>query len=117
MRETGGEPGVLFEGNLAFAIDLAASRLVSKGRGELARRAAVLARAIITGHPFVDGNKRTGMACIDLVLQRNGNRLVVSNEEGTEFALRVARGEVSLEELASWIEDHTRKLDARRGLP
>ena len=37
-------------------------------------KAAVYARNIISGHPFVDGNKRTAMAAASVFLEGNGYR-------------------------------------------
>lgn len=108
---------MLFAGDLAFTIELSASRFIAPGEDELARRAAVLVRGIILGHPFLDGNKRTGMACLSLVLERNGYELAVDETEGVEFALRVARGELSMDDLATWIHGHARKVHGEAGLP
>lgn len=56
----------------------------------LAEKAAMLAWIIISGHVFWDGNKRTGMSVLDVLLRWNGCYLDATNEDIVQVALRVA---------------------------
>lgn len=69
-------------------------------------KAAALLESLILNHPFVDGNKRTGIAAAALFLRRNGWRLETSNEALASFTLRVADGHVPLVEIAAWLGDN-----------
>ena len=53
-------------------------------------KAAVLARGIICGHVFLDGNKRTGLAAAALFLEYNGCDLDLSDEDLLALALDIA---------------------------
>ncbi|MCL4834192.1 MAG: type II toxin-antitoxin system death-on-curing family toxin [Caldilineaceae bacterium] len=70
-------------------------------------KAAALMQSLVNNHPFVDGNKRVGIAASALFLQRNGHRLVASNSEVEEFTLAVARGERSFDDIAVWFAAQT----------
>ena len=47
---------------------------------------------IVNNHPFVDGNKRTGLACAYLFLAINGYELECDPDEFAEMVLDVAKG-------------------------
>ncbi len=72
----------------------------------LARKAAKYAFQIIVGHPFVDGNKRTGCSCALAFLGQNGGRLASSipDDDLVEMAMAVAMGQMDLDELTTWFE-------------
>lgn len=53
-------------------------------------KAAALARGIICGHMFVDGNKRTGLAAVRLFLEYNGWDFDLPDEELEALALVIA---------------------------
>jgi death-on-curing protein len=76
----------------------------------IAEKASALAWTIITGHVFHDGNKRTGMSAMDLLLRLNGYRLDAAHEEIVKIAIRAgsARDLVqhcNLEEFTRWVRD------------
>jgi death-on-curing protein len=69
IEQSGGTPGILNLGALKSALQ---QPPMSIG-GEylyptLAEKAAVLAFSIIRNHPFIDGNKRTGHAAMEVFL-------------------------------------------------
>ncbi len=71
-------------------------------------KAAVIMERIIRGHPFTDGNKRTGyLAGITMLELLVG--LTVETEEGeaVEVCLAVEDERMGAEELASWMFDHS----------
>ena len=70
-------------------------------------KAAALMHSPIANHPFVDGNKRTGIAAAGLMLMRNGWRLEASNAQLEAFTLRVARGESDSAEIARWLRSNS----------
>lgn len=74
---------------------------------DLFTKAAVLMHSLIANLPFVDGNKRTGIAAAGLVLMRNGWRLEASNAQLEAFTLRVARGESDSAEIARWLRSNS----------
>lgn len=108
IAETGGSHGVRDLG----ALEAAAARPRMTFDGEelypdVFSKAAALMESIIRNHPFVDGNKRTGIAAAALFLLRNGWLLTASNEEVEEFTLRVARSEATFDDIVHWLRQHT----------
>lgn len=72
-------------------------------------KAALYARNIISNHPFIDGNKRTGMAATFVFLE--DNELITKVEEGEieEFALKIIKEKLEIKEIAVWLKKHFRK--------
>ena len=71
-------------------------------------KAAALMELVIQCHPFVDGNKRTGVASATYLLRKHGYRLArVTNAQLVELSLNVAIYRMSTEQLEAWFEDHT----------
>ena len=73
-------------------------------------KAAVYARTIIMNHPFIDGNKRTGMAASIVFLERNGYMSIAKDGEIEEFALKVVTEKLSLGIIANWFKKHSKKI-------
>ena len=75
----------------------------------LFQKAAVYAHHIITGHIFLDGNKRTGLHCAILFLEFNGCTLRLDIEDSIiELGFKIADGtitdiEMIADHIASWI--------------
>ena len=69
-------------------------------------KAAVYAFNIITRHIFIDGNKRTGMACAFQFLELNDYSISdsIPTDEIVDIALKVAKNNANLTDLANWIE-------------
>lgn len=69
-------------------------------------KAAVYWHGIATSHCFSDGNKRTATMTALVFLELNDVALKANDDELFEIAIRVATSEISLQELAKWIESH-----------
>ena len=104
IAETGGEHGLRDLGLLLSAV---ARPQASFNQADLYpnifTKAAALLESLIGNHPFVDGNKRTGITAAALFLRLNGCQLKVSNQELENFTLRVAQGGVSQEQIVDWL--------------
>jgi death-on-curing protein len=61
---------------------------------------------LVQNHPFIDGNKRIGLAAAIAFLGQNDLWLEAGEEELTEFVLRVARGELQKADAAVFLRDH-----------
>ena len=57
--------------------------------------AAAYTAAIINNHPFVDGNKRTGLVVGVLFLELNGTTFTASEADATRAVFDLAAGELS----------------------
>lgn len=58
---------------------------------------------ICKNHPFVDGNKRTALACCVVFLYLNGWTMTAAQNDAADTVLAVASGTMSKTELASWL--------------
>ena len=67
---------------------------------DLFEQAAAYAFHICQNHPFVDGNKRVGLAAALVYLDLNGIELEDPNEELYELMMNVAKGRTKKEEIA-----------------
>ena len=77
---------------------------------DLWARAGALMQSLIQNHPFVDGNKRTGLVATGILLERNGYRLAAGNEQVFEFTMLVARGDATHEGIACWLKENSERL-------
>jgi death-on-curing protein len=105
VAETGGMHGVRDLGLLESAV--ARPQATFDGMElytTLFMKAAALLDSLINNHPFVDGNKRTGIAAAALLLRINGYHLTVTNPELERFTLQVATHHLPLPQIAAWFE-------------
>lgn len=70
--------------------------------------AALYARNIIQNHPFLDGNKRTGMTAAAVFLNKNGYCFSAHKWEIVKFALKIAKEKLELEKIAAWLKHHSK---------
>ena len=72
----------------------------------LSQKAAVYAHHIITGHIFLDGNKRTGLHCAVLFLEFNGCTLRLDLDDSIiELGFKIADGSITdIEDIATHIQ-------------
>ena len=73
---------------------------------DLFTKVAALMDSLVRNHPFVDGNKRTGIAAAAMFLRINGYRLIAKNEELEQYTLEEAQSLHSVEEMAGWFQTH-----------
>ena len=71
-------------------------------------KAASLIESILKNHPFIDGNKRTGYVLARLLLLQNGQDINASEQEKYDFVINIASGKMRFEEIASWLDKHSK---------
>ncbi|HEX8931852.1 MAG TPA: type II toxin-antitoxin system death-on-curing family toxin [Patescibacteria group bacterium] len=76
---------------------------------DIFEKAASFMHSLILNHPFVDGNKRTGMVGGLVFLEINGFSLQVQQGELVETALVIATKKLDIEKTTAWIQSHTEK--------
>jgi death-on-curing protein len=106
--ETGGDHLLRDVGLLASAV--ARPRAAFGGQelySDLFAQAAALMQSLLLNHPFLDGNKRTGITAAALLLLRNGYRLTADNAGLERFTFAVVNGQQSLQEMAAWFRAHS----------
>jgi len=108
IATTGGEHGVRDLGLLESAV--ARPQAAFDGEDlypDLWRKTAALMQSLVQNHPFVDGNKRTGITAAAMFLRRNGRILQTSSAELERFTLWVTEERPLLDEITSWFEGHS----------
>jgi death on curing protein len=78
---------------------------------DLFSKAATFMDSLVNNHPFVDGNKRTGITAAALFLRQNGYRLTATNPELEAFTLKVASSRVEVNEIAAWFRTHSASIE------
>jgi death-on-curing protein len=73
-------------------------------------KGAALMHSIFKNHPMIDGNKRSSWIALNSFFEINGKTINADTEDAFEFVLAVATDAINLEQMASWIKDHTEAL-------
>ena len=102
----GGAPGVRDIGALASALARPRQHFAYAGQADVVDLAALLTVAIVRGHPFVDGNKRTGFVLGVLFLELNGYQFKASEEAAASAVLALASGAMDEGEYAAFVRDN-----------
>jgi death on curing protein len=72
-------------------------------------KAAALFHSLAAHHVFIDGNKRTASCAVGRFLEANGFQPRWKADEMEAFALKVAKGESEIAEIADWFDEHTQE--------
>jgi death on curing protein len=107
LRQFGGAEGLRDEGLLDSALARPLNRFAYEDERDLCRLAASYAKGIAQNHPFVDGNKRAALLAAGVFLMLNGLDLTAEQPMATIAVLDLAAGEMTEEEFAAWLRDHT----------
>lgn len=65
---------------------------------------------LVKNHPFIDGNKRIGLACADVFLAMNEIELTMTEDEAYEFTMRVASEDVAKEEITLFFQNNSKTM-------
>jgi death-on-curing protein len=108
IQDFGGASGVRDIGMLESAV----SRLFQTFGGEELypspyEKAAALAESLIKNHPFIDGNKRTGVLAMIALLKEYNKDLNVENKDLYSFTISISTGETKFEKIVDWLKKNT----------
>lgn len=107
ITDTGGARGIRDLNTLDSAI--AQPRMTFDGIDlypTITEKASALGFSLIMNHPFLDGNKRTGHAAMEIFLVLNGYEINAPVDEQEGVMLRLAAGELSRDEFTDWLRAH-----------
>ncbi len=104
----GGASGLRDAGLLDSALARPMNLLLYGDGPSLFALAAAYGAGIIRNHPFVDGNKRTGLLAISVFLALNGYGFDPAQDDEVRMILALAAGHLSDEELTVWIEQNSK---------
>ena len=107
IEQSGGSAGIHSMGALESAL---AQPHTTFGGEELyptlIEKAAALGFSLISNHPFVDGNKRTGHAAMEVFLILNGYEIDASVDEQEQIILKLAAGKLERRAFTDWLRTH-----------
>jgi len=107
IAATGGAAGIRDLGALESAV---AQPRASFGGEDLypgvIEKAAALGFSLVMGHPFLDGNKRTGHAAMETFLLLNGYEVSAPVDEQERVMLQLAAGELARDDFVGWVRSH-----------
>jgi death-on-curing protein len=101
----GGLAGIRDAGLLESALGRPAHQFAYE-KPNLFDLAAAYAFGIVRNHPFLDGNKRTGLIAATSFLERNGSLFNAAEPEATVATLALADGTLAEEAYSRWLADH-----------
>src|SRR5687767_11708016 len=106
LQEHGGSQGVRDANALGAALARPEQRWHYEPASDEADLAAAYLYGIVRGHPFVDGNKRTGFVIALIFLDLNGFELAeTTDEENERVVVGAADGTIDEATLAAWIRE------------
>jgi death on curing protein len=109
LAQFGGPEGLRDEALLESALARPRQRFAYGAKPSLAELAAAYGYGIIRNHPFVDGNKRTGLLCVAVFLHINGLELCPDEVDEVRIILALATGELPEADFSAWIADNARE--------
>jgi death-on-curing protein len=105
----GGAPGIRDQALLESALARPINRYHYDPGASLAYLAAAYAYGIVRNHPFIDGNKRTGLLSIPAFLSLDGFWFDPRQEEEVKMFFALAAGELAEDALARWVEANCKR--------
>jgi death on curing protein len=108
LSEHGGSSGTNDAGLLDLTLTSPINKWNNNPAAHLDELAAAYGFGLARNHPFVDGNKRIAFIATVLFLRVNAYRLSSDPLDEIQTMLSLAAGELSEEEFAVWIRNHTK---------
>lgn len=106
LAEHGGAAGIRDPGLLDSAL-ARPRQLHAYGEPDTCDMAAAYAAGIIRNHPFVDGNKRTGLMSAYVFLALNGLQLTAAEVDVVQVVTLLAANEIDEAAFAAWLRDNS----------
>ena len=104
LARYGGAPGLRAPELLESAVAMPTATFQGEFLHEdLAAMAAAYLWHLVCDHPFVDGNKRTGLVAAVVFLELNGQTLAAPEDELEALVWSVARGEADKAQAAAFL--------------
>ena len=104
INRYGGSHGIRDMGLLLSAVEMPKATFAGEFLHEdLYAMAGAYLFHIVQNHPFIDGNKRAGLAAAIAFLRLNDARLVVDEDTLTDFVLSVAEGKADKPTVADFL--------------
>lgn len=107
IKATGGSAGIRDTGLLQSALSSPFQAFEgNEVYPSLLSKAAAMCRSVISNHPFVDGNKRTGIHIMLIFLEVNGVQPDYTQEELIDLGIGIAAGKLDVNAIFNWLSEH-----------
>ena len=73
-------------------------------------KAAALGESLIINHPFVDGNKRTGMLAMVSLLMENNWHVTAPQDNFYDLIISISTASVSFPKIVEWLKNNTKAI-------
>ena len=104
IERYGGSPGIRDRGLLASALAMPEAGFAGEDlHPTLHEKAAAYLFHLVKNHPFVDGNKRVGLAVCLVFLRLNGVTIQATDDELVELVLGVISGQLGKADVAVFL--------------
>ncbi len=103
----GGSPEMRDEGLFESALQRPKNLYAYGENPSLFGLAAAHCRGIVQNHPFLDGNKRTGLLAANAFLALNGYEFRPTEADTATIIMALAAGEIEEDFLARWFTDYS----------
>lgn len=104
LERFGGSPGIRDEALLESALARPQNIFAYEPEADLFRLAAAYCAGIVKNHPFIDGNKRSGILAANAFLRLNGIAFSPDEPLIVTMVAGLAAGEVSEEAVCEWLK-------------
>jgi death-on-curing protein len=102
IERYGGAPGIRDVG----ALESALHRPQTGYYDTIIHEAAALLESLVQNHPFIDGNKRTAFAVVDVFLRINGHTITADSEAVYDKYMKLLdQGTFDMEHLVPWLAE------------
>jgi death on curing protein len=105
----GGAKGLRDRGLLQSALARPRQHHAYASSSDIAEMAALYTAGIVRNHPFLDGNKRTGLVVGVLFLELNGFDFRAREEDATQAVLDLASGTLDESAYADWLRANSKR--------
>ena len=109
LADHGGAAGLRDEGLLQSALARPRQHHAYTDSTGMVEMAALYTTGIVRNHPFVDGNKRTGLVVGVLFLELNGFRFMASEEDATQAVMSLAAGTLDEAAYTAWLRANSER--------
>jgi death on curing protein len=109
----GGKPGLRDGALLKSALARPRQHHFYRPELDVVDFAALYTAAIVSIHPFIDGNKRTGFLLGILFLELNGYRFTASEEVAAQAVIDLAAGNMAEAQYGAFLRAHSKPARGR----
>lgn len=104
IAEHGGIFGIRDVKLLESALNKPKNHFSYSEKPDFASMATLYACGIIQNHPFLDGNKRTGLVICQLFLNLNGYKIITSQKDKYLVIAKLAANQITENEFTKWVQ-------------